>query len=180
MDGTSKHLAARYDAAAESWHGKIASLGCPAAYADLVQHLGRSDASALDVLDAGAGSAGFSNAFIAEHGAPNSLMLRDISSGMLSVAKRSLQDAGVVAHCIVGDIESLPRAPRYDLILCAHVIEHCHKPVAALKALQGALQPGGVVLLLVSKPHWCTALAEQSFSARKSASLIGGGGVWKC
>jgi len=125
MDGTTKHLAARYDAAAEHWHGKIAPLGYPAAYAELIEQLGEIDTSALEILDAGAGSADFSSAFIAVHGAPKKLTLRDISADMLKVAKRCMQKTGVEAHCVIGDIESLSESPQYGLILCAHVIEHC-------------------------------------------------------
>ncbi len=83
MDGTSKHLAARYDAAAKGWQGKIAPLGYPAAYAELVQQLATCEAGTLDILDAGAGCADFSSAFIGEQGPPKSLTLLDISADML-------------------------------------------------------------------------------------------------
>ena len=166
MDLITKNLAARYDAAAKGWNGKITPLGYPAAYAELAEKLGMVDAAALDILDAGAGSASFSGAFIAVHGPPKSLTLRDISADMLRVAQRSLQETGIEAHCVSGDIESLPAAPVFDLVLCAHVIEHCPSPTAALKALRGALRPNGKLLLVVSKPHWCTALIRLIWRSR--------------
>jgi ubiquinone/menaquinone biosynthesis C-methylase UbiE len=155
MDGTSKHLAARYDAAAKGWQGKIAPLGYPAAYAELVRELGALNTNGLDVLDAGAGCADFSSAFIGEQGAPNSLTLLDISADMLKAAQKSLD---INATCITGDIESFKARQGFDIILCAHVIEHCAAPLSALKVLRRALRPGGKLLLVASKPHWCTAI----------------------
>jgi len=178
MDGTSKHLAARYDAAAKGWQGKIAPLGYPAAYAELVQALGELNVSELDVLDAGAGCADFSSAFISGKGAPQSLTLLDISADMLAAAQNRL-DMG--ARCIRGDIESFEAPQAFDVILCAHVVEHCADPAVALKALHHALRPGGVLLLVASKPHWCTALIRmiwrnKAFSTEEMRGLLAAAG----
>lgn len=155
MDGTRKNLAARYNAAAKGWQGKIAPLGYPAAYVELVQALGFLDADQLDVLDAGAGCADFSSAFVGWLGVPRSLTLLDISAEMLKVARKRLD---IEVTCITGDIETLKTTQVFDIILFAHVIEHCEEPHEALKVLHRALRPGGVLLLVASKPHWCTAI----------------------
>ncbi|NOR63470.1 MAG: methyltransferase domain-containing protein [Rhodobacteraceae bacterium] len=177
MDGTNKHLAARYDAAAESWHRKIAPLGYPKAYGELVQALGQINARGFAVLDAGAGCGDFSSAFVAAHGAPKALTLLDISADMLKAAKARLRESGVEASFIIGDIESRPATQNYGLILCAHVVEHCPEPVAALRALRNVLQPDGKLLLVVSKPHWCTAIIRliwrsKAFSPAKTRELL--------
>jgi ubiquinone/menaquinone biosynthesis C-methylase UbiE len=174
MDGTSKHLAARYDAAAKGWQGKIAPLGYPAAYVELVQQPGRLDAAQLDVLDAGAGCADFSSAFVRGQGAPKSLTLLDISADMLKAAGKRLD---VEVTCVTGDIESCEASQAFDVILCAHVIEHCDEPLAALKVLHRALRPGGWLLLVASKPHWCTALIRliwrnKAFHPEKMRGLL--------
>ena len=158
MDTSTKHLAARYDAAAKNWQQKIAPLGYPEAYAEMLAGFGPANANGLSVLDAGTGCADFSFALVAQKGLPKSLTLCDISADMLKLAKQRLQGAGVQAVGIVSDLESLPNTQKYDLILCAHVIEHCPNPTTALSALRGQLAEGGKLFLVASKPHWCTAL----------------------
>lgn len=181
MDTATKNLAARYDAASARWQEIISPLGYPAAYGELISRLGKIDAKTLDVLNAGAGSAAFSSAFIARHGTPNSLTLRDISADMLREAKRYLRGSGVEAKCVIGDIESLKKAREYNLILCAHVIEHCPAPIMALKALRRALRPEGALVLVVSKLHWCTALIRliwrsKAFRPKKMQALLAAAG----
>ena len=41
------------------------------------------------------------------------------------------------------------------MILAAHVIEHLADPAAGLARLAGWLAPGGSLLLVASRPHWC-------------------------
>lgn len=47
-----------------------------------------------------------------------------------------------------GGYEVLDNYPSlFDCIICSHVLEHVHKPMAALEKMMGVLKPGGVLLL---------------------------------
>lgn len=49
---------------------------------------------------------------------------------------------------IQGSYEKLDNYPSYfDCIICSHVLEHVHDPIAVLEKMKCALKPGGVLLL---------------------------------
>jgi 2-polyprenyl-3-methyl-5-hydroxy-6-metoxy-1,4-benzoquinol methylase len=49
---------------------------------------------------------------------------------------------------IEGSFENLDDYPsHFDCIICSHVLEHVHDPIAALEKMKCALKPGGVLLL---------------------------------
>lgn len=152
-------LRALYDAAASSWQSALDRLGYPAAYADF---MARARAGAPDgrvALDVGTGSGAFAKAWAAQAGRVERLDLLDISSPMLDEARRRL--AGSAER--IGTIHAALGAPgvsmgAYDVVLCAHVVEHTSNPADAIAWLAARLKPGGRLLLAVSRPHWCTAL----------------------
>ncbi|WP_372426917.1 class I SAM-dependent methyltransferase [Salinarimonas chemoclinalis] len=161
-------LAARYDAAAARWHDKITRLGYCRAYADLCRAFApgavpAGDAAALRVLDVGTGTGAFAAAFAEARGpgGPISLDLLDKSLPMLDEAARRLADAGLACRLIPGELGVGPLpAGTYDAVLCGHVVEHLPDPAAGLETLRAALRPGGLLLLVASKPHWCTRLLQ--------------------
>lgn len=163
---TAEALAQRYDRAANKWHDAMHKYGQMTAYADLVRQaeskLPKSrDGQALSVLDAGAGTGAFSLAFRQIISRPVDVDLLDMSDAMLAVAKNNHIAVGHRTNQICADIAALtPDSKRYDIILCAHTIEHCLDPVAALEKLRSVLKPDGIILLSVSKPHWCTAFVQ--------------------
>ena len=138
-----KHLAARYDAAAKGWRDKIKSMGYPAAYESLISQCFPTPVAGMEVLDAGSGAGDFSKAYLDVGHQPKALTLLDISSEMLRVAQQELRSRRVPIICAKGEIEALTKDTCFDLILCAHVIEHCENPLATIKILHGALKPGG-------------------------------------
>lgn len=159
-------LAERYNRAADKWHDAMHKYGQMTAYADLVRQAEpklpkpRND-KALAVLDAGAGTGAFSIAFRQIITQPMEVDLLDVSDAMLAAAKNNHMASGHTTNQICADIAALdPKDKRYDVILCAHSIEHCPDPVAALEKLRAVLTPGGIILLSVSKPHWCTAIVQ--------------------
>ncbi len=49
---------------------------------------------------------------------------------------------------VEGSFEKLDNYPsHFDCIICSHVLEHVHDPIAALEKMKCALKPGGVLLL---------------------------------
>ncbi len=150
-------LSALYDVAAHGWQDGIEKLGFDAAYADLVAAALPDISTDARVLDAGCGTGDLSQALRAGTAHSGPLTLLDLSAQMLDQAARRFPQATRHQAAIGG--AHPPTAP-FDLILCAHVIEHCDDPGAALRWLRALLAPGGRMLLAVSRPHWCTALVR--------------------
>ena len=144
-----------YDAASTGWQDGIARLGFLDAYAQLMQAVPA--AQARRVMDVGCGTSSFASAWIAAQGAPHALTLLDLSPAMLETAAQRLPSARCVAAPLGA---ALPDTPPQDVILCAHVIEHLDDAAAGLSWLYDHLAPGGLLVLAVSKPHWCTALVR--------------------
>ncbi|MEM9708875.1 MAG: class I SAM-dependent methyltransferase [Pseudomonadota bacterium] len=161
-------LAARYDRVAPTWGSKIARLGYPAAYGDLV--------TAADIpwqlgpcLDFGCGSGALSEAMASSHDIAR-IDLLDVSDAMLAEAGRTLGRAGARVGNTYRDLAELNSATgRYDVILAGHVIEHFDNPAEILAALSRFLAPEGTLLLAVSRPHWCTALLRTLWQHRAYA-----------
>jgi 2-polyprenyl-3-methyl-5-hydroxy-6-metoxy-1,4-benzoquinol methylase len=163
-------LAAAYDRVAATWHATICKFGFVKAYGDLLELASRrfltENMSDLNVLDAGSGTAGFSLAFAQQIGRA-SFDLLDVSNEMLRKGAHTLAVEGLPSDQICCDIADLPARPkRYDVILSAHLIEHVGDVGAVLEALRAALSPGGVLILVVSKPHWCTTLVRLRWGHR--------------
>lgn len=151
-----ERLKSLYDKAAAGWQDGITSLGFGAAYADLA-------AAALPttffdrVIDVGTGTGALAQAAIDRSGTPAHLTLSDMSAAMLATAAERLPATDLIEGPL--GPETIARGP-FDLVLCAHVIEHCPNAEDALAALYELTRPGGQLLLAVSKPHWCTALVR--------------------
>lgn len=149
---TTSQLRAAYDRAAGGWSGRMAALGYAAAYRGLVAAAG--PFGAATVLDVGCGAGDFAAAWQAERGTGARLTLVDPAPGMLAQAAARFAGAEVLCD----GLAALRRLAPQEVILCAHVIEHLDDPGAGLAAMRAVLAPGGRLLLVVSKPHWCNAL----------------------
>ncbi|APX11728.1 class I SAM-dependent DNA methyltransferase [Tateyamaria omphalii] len=145
-----------YDAAATGWQDGISKLGFLAAYADLMQ-AAHAPPSQPRVLDVGTGTGAFAGAWVDAHGTPACLTLTDISPAMLDTASARLPQARTIVASVGKTPDDLP--PQ-DVVLCAHVIEHLDDPNASLTWLFERVAPGGILILALSRPHWCTALVR--------------------
>ncbi|MCR9134395.1 MAG: class I SAM-dependent methyltransferase [Alphaproteobacteria bacterium] len=163
-------LAEAYDRVAATWHATICKFGFVEAYEDLLALAGRQvpdvNRRDLEVLDAGSGTAAFSLAFSRQF-ACHSFDLLDVSPEMLDRGAQTLAAEGVTSDRLCCDIRALPERPkRYDVILSAHLIEHVDDVDEALRAFRSVLSPGGLLVLVVSKPHWCTTLVRMRWGHR--------------
>ncbi len=147
------HLTRSYDAIAARWRSKIEGLGYAAAYRWLIDQTGLQTQDA-SVLDAGCGTGDFTRALIEVAGIPKRVTLLDPAAEMVATAQRSLIHIAPAVRPVTAGLEDVP-PDAYDIVLCAHVIEHFSDPLAALQLLKSQLAPGGKMLLVVSKPHWC-------------------------
>jgi ubiquinone/menaquinone biosynthesis C-methylase UbiE len=162
-------LIARYEAAAPTWGRRLAQLGFPAAYrvimAEALRRLPPSRGP-LAAVDLGAGDGAFSEPLVDLLGPRLSLTLVDRSPAMLRAAEVRLGPRR--ARMIVGDAASLPLpAGSQDIVIAAHLLEHLPDPEAALVRVRGLLKPGGLLVLAVSRPHWCSHLVWLGWRHRR-------------
>ena len=160
-------LTAAYDKASGRWHDRLTALGFVAAYHALAEEGVQQGGRAAAVLDAGCGTGGLSEAWVTKGGLARGgrLDLLDPSERMLEHASRRL--AGSAPRAIAGGIGSAALQENcYDVVLCAHVIEHLDDPFESLSWLRARLRPGGRMILVVSQPHWCTALVRLRWGSK--------------
>lgn len=166
----------RYDGAAHRWGDKMRTLGYYDAYLGFLTASYEQYSTDVRVIDIGAGTAAFSEAWVACRGQPGALTLLDPSREMLDWGSRALRKRGVEPVGIQGCLGDIDLEPS-DIALAAHVIEHCPDPAAALGQMFGALRPGGRLYLIVSKPHWCNAIIwlqwrHRTFSGHEIHKLV--------
>ena len=150
------HLKALYDTAATGWQDGIQKLGFGTAYAELATSALPKDAAFDRVVDVGTGTGALAQAALHRIATPRDLTLVDMSPAMLAKAAERLPATRLIEAALGEPLHVSPQ----ELVLCAHVIEHCPDPKDAIKALFDLTAPGGHLVLAVSKPHWCTALVR--------------------
>ena len=157
MSISGETAARRYDLAAPRWGDKMRTLGYFDAYLGLFSQDQGKVARGANVVDIGAGTAAFSEAWVTINGAPSALTLLDPSREMLARGSIALRRHGIDPRLLPGLLGEIELEPA-DVVLAAHVIEHCPDPAVALSQMFGAVRPGGRLYLVVSKPHWCNAI----------------------
>ncbi len=177
---SSKPLIGLYDKASQKWQATVDRLGYPAAYAELVSKgLGGNDnRPAAKVLDVGTGSGAFAAALLKTQRPIEHIDLLDPSAEMLAVAQSQIRPLVDNTTAILGEVGSPDIAKStYDIVLCAHVIEHIDDVAGGLAWMKSLSKPTGVLLIAVSKPHWCTTLirlrwGHAAFSPKRAAELL--------
>lgn len=148
---------AEYDTVAPRWGDKMRTLGYYDAYLGFLSSGNKRTDPPSHLIDVGAGTAAFSEAWVAINGPPKRLTLLEPSAAMLERGQTALQSRGVepdLEQALLGETTLDPA----DQILAAHVIEHCPDPLGAFRQIRDLLRPGGQLNLVVSKPHWCNAI----------------------
>ena len=158
MSDATHTLTNQYDSAAGKWRDKMRTLGYYDGYLGFLSAPGPRPEPKVRVIDIGAGTAAFAEAWVAVNGVHGDITLLEPSKAMLSRGEAALMARGVQPTCVEGLLDEKLRLPAADEILAAHIIEHCPDPRAALEQMRGLLKPGGRLRLVVSKPHWCNAI----------------------
>lgn len=162
-------LSARYEAAAPLWGRRLAKLGFPAAYhaivAEALQRLPVPEGRLIGA-DLGAGDGAFAEALLDVIGSRLSLTLLDPSAAMLRAAEARLHTWQTRMN--LGDLEQADlQSAGHELIAAAHLVEHLPDLQAALLRMARLLRPGGVLILAVSRPHWCSRLVWLTWRHRR-------------
>ncbi|MEO9827343.1 MAG: methyltransferase domain-containing protein [Paracoccaceae bacterium] len=177
MADTSTDLTQQYDKASGRWRDKMRTLGYYDAYLGFLSQPQNRVTGAVDVLDIGAGTGAFAEAWVAVNGAPRALTLLEPSAPMLARAAAALNVRSVQPKSVEGTLENPKTATPGDEVLVAHVIEHCPDPLLALKQIRSLTRDGGRLHLVVSKPHWCNAIIwlqwrHRTFKAQDIQNLL--------
>ncbi|MXU65303.1 class I SAM-dependent methyltransferase [Oceanomicrobium pacificus] len=162
-------LVRRYDRAADAWRRTVTRLGYARAYGQFVSAADRAGALAPGgaVADIGTGAGDFALAYAQQAARPGPLTLVDPSRPMLDQARATLSACALPVTCRQGALgDGWVGSAGFDTLLCAHVIEHLPDTGAALRHLRMLLHPGGTLLLVASKPHWCNALVWMRWQHR--------------
>lgn len=118
-------------------------------------------------LDAGCGDGRYLAALGALPGRPAHIVGVDISERILATARAAAERAGIGPELVRANVEALPFGEaRFDLVLCAQVVEHLLDPAAGLAELARVLRPGGT--LVVSTDHRRN-LVSKALNAPRSA-----------
>lgn len=146
-----------YDVVAPKWGDKMRTLGYYDGYLGFLSAQRRNNGGDRRVIDVGAGTGAFAEAWVAINGPPRELTLLEPSQSMLERGRAALCRRGVeplLVKSLLGETKLDPS----NEVLAAHVIEHCPDPLVALQQMRDLLQPGGRLYLVASKPHWCNAI----------------------
>lgn len=181
IEGDRAEFGRRYDAVAPRWRDKMRALGYYDGYLGFLSAPGQRAAPGCRVIDVGAGSAAFSEAWVAVNGAPGEMVLLDPSAAMLERGRAILAERGVAARACLGLLGQARDLGGMDEVLAAHVLEHLPDPAAGLAEMRALLRPGGRLRLVVSKPHWCNAIIwvqwrHRTFSEPEARALLAGAG----
>ncbi|MEC8195223.1 MAG: class I SAM-dependent methyltransferase [Pseudomonadota bacterium] len=161
MTATSDHDQL-YSKHAPRWHQRLGKLGYTRAYDHLMAQLPPLP-DQVRVLDIGTGSGAFAASFAKQAPANCQLTLADPNPEMRSEAAAQSQDWPQTVQ--ITDAKLGDRLGQYDVLLCAHVLEHL-EIAPALRWLHQSLAPGGTLVLALSRPHWCTALLRWRWGHR--------------
>ena len=143
-------LTSHYNAAANWWAESLDRLGYGRAYLSFFLRL-QLPTGALRVCDIGSGTGALANALAQAAPGRHSFTLVDPAANMLAQSTPLLPQA---EHVISSLADYTPRL-RADLVISAHVIEHLDNPALAVRQMAALLRPGGQLILVVSRPHWC-------------------------
>lgn len=156
-----------YDGTAWRWHSSIGLLGYSRAYANLFNQL-KADYWLADlqdgakVLDTGIGTGALSMALTKFLPKAHELHGVDISPRMLARARdnmRQLQHPGMTAHLRYGDVNDLAyRDRKFDMVMCAHLLEHCQSPSQTLGEMARVLRVGAPLLAVTTRSNRTTSL----------------------
>lgn len=147
-------LAAQYDKFSNTWASMLERHGFSRAYQGLFDRVSFNMRN-KSVCDVGTGSGDFALALANSRGRLQSLTLVDPSLSMLDVAVHRLSPMCDDLSACPCRLEDLPEHQTFDVVLAAHVLEHCLAPQDGLASLFRLLKPGGILVLSVSKPHIC-------------------------
>ena len=125
----------------------------------------------LDVLDVGCGNGSALTRFLASRG--DRVLGIDTHAPSIEYATREFGAEGLAFRQV--DCETLlAEARRFDVIVCADVLEHLPRPEAALSCVERLLRPGGRVVVTI--PNGFGPFELESWLSRLPA--LGSASLW--
>lgn len=151
-------LASTYDLEADGWDEVIGRLDFHRAYRRLfeAEDFESLPDRPLRILDAGIGTGAVTVALAAalrRTGREVECVTGiDVSAEMLRQAESRLAEYGIRLEAETADVERLPfEDGSFDIVVCAHVVEHLARPLRAMAQLERVAAPGGRVYLMMTR-----------------------------
>ena len=142
-------LTARYDSAAPAWADKMRALGYYDGYLGFLSAGAYRAPPGQRVIDVGAGTAAFAEAWTAIQGPEHAVTLLEPSARMAERGAAQMDRRGVAATLAPEPLEAFAPEDKFDVVLAAHVIEHGDAP-GMLAAMRRLSAQGGRLWLVVS------------------------------
>lgn len=145
-------LVQRYDVIASRWQGLIHRLGFTDAYRGLFEIVQRRGylagvTASAQLLDVGVGTGALSVALQETLDTKLNVNGIDLSPGMIDVAQTALPNG----RFQVAEATILPFASnQFDVVLCAHVLEHLPDPEKGLSEIARVAKPGRTIVLIMT------------------------------
>lgn len=169
---TTTELVTSYNEIAHVWDDKIHRLGFDRAYMALFAHLGSTllppqTGGSIPVLDCGIGTGALSLALCQQTEANIWLHGIDFSPKMVMTARQNLAAHGVFGKIETQDIRHLPYPDgSFPLVMSAHTLEHLDDPHAGLREMIRVLQPGGQLLLVMTRRSLLGSLLDAQWGLK--------------
>jgi SAM-dependent methyltransferase len=101
----------------------------------------------VHVLDVGCGTGVITRGIAERVGPAGRVVGLDVCDAVIADARAKHTDVPGLAF-VVGDVYRLPATGRFDIVTAARVLQWLARPAAALRAMRGAVKPGGHVIVL--------------------------------
>lgn len=154
-------LMAIYSRRASRWKKVVQRYGVDRSYSKLWQLMPIRFEIKSRVLDIGAGTGTLAKSFKQNYPQSN-ITLLDLNTEMLDQAVRDLSFPVEIIHANAASYRS--KGQVYDVVICAHVIEHMEDPVSTLRHWQSCFHEDSYIVLIVTRKKWFNSWLNLSWN----------------
>jgi demethylmenaquinone methyltransferase/2-methoxy-6-polyprenyl-1,4-benzoquinol methylase len=150
-------LMSAYSERASGWQRTIRRFGMERSYRKLWVNLPIRFKEKSRVLDMGAGTGALAESFKMSYPLSD-ITLLDLNEQMLEQAHENLRFTVKLVHA--NAVTYQPRDGRFDILMCAHLIEHLDCPSKVFEGWKACLDEDSYVVLVVTRNTWYNRLLQ--------------------